>query len=157
MEVPGINPKVGKEAFPHAIPFPAPVPQLSPMAAYLSRLAPSLRLTMAKLLLRIVSLLGSSTVAEAFPWSRLTICTSTSAGHRETLDQIPPGWLMPDQYPQFRPHRCWTLGRLRGAIDSVGHDDWQIGKAGSWSTPVFLREAKRLTGMMGPNETRIGH
>jgi site-specific recombinase XerD len=71
MEVPGINPKVGKEAFPQVIPFPAPVPKFSPMAAYLSRLAPSSRLTMAKLLRRIVTLLDSSTAAEAYPWARL--------------------------------------------------------------------------------------
>jgi site-specific recombinase XerD len=41
------------------------------MDAYLSRLAPSSRLTMAKLLQKIVTLLGSSAAAEAFPWARL--------------------------------------------------------------------------------------
>jgi integrase/recombinase XerD len=76
MEAPGIISKVGKEAFPHAIPFPSPAPQFSPMAAYLSRLAPSSRLTIAKLLKRIVTLLGSSTAAEAFPWSRLDYATT---------------------------------------------------------------------------------
>jgi len=46
------------------------------MAAYLSRLAPSSQRTVAKLLQRIVTLLGSSTAAEAFPWSRLDYATT---------------------------------------------------------------------------------
>jgi site-specific recombinase XerD len=71
MEISGIPAEGGKYQFTHLIPFPAPSRQFSPMAAYLSRLAPSSRLTMAKLLQRIVALLGSSTAAEAFPWSRL--------------------------------------------------------------------------------------
>ena len=71
MEILGIDSEVGKEAFTHLIPFPASAPQFSPMSAYLSRLAPSSQLTMAKLLQRIVTLLGSSTTAEAFPWPRL--------------------------------------------------------------------------------------
>jgi len=75
--------KVGKEAFSHAIPFPPPAPQFSPMAAYLSRLAPSSRVTMTKLLKRIVALLGSSTAAEAFPWSRLNYARAIQL--RQTL------------------------------------------------------------------------
>ena len=68
--------KVGKEAFPRVIPFPSPSSQFSPVTAYLSRLAPSSRLTMVKLLRRIVTLLGSSTAAEAYPWSRLDYATT---------------------------------------------------------------------------------
>jgi integrase/recombinase XerD len=68
--------KVGKETFPQVIPFPSPTAQFSPMAAYLSRLAPSSRLTMAKLLQRIVTLLGSETAAELFSWSRLDYATT---------------------------------------------------------------------------------
>lgn len=83
MEMLDINSKVGKEAFPHVIPFPPPVSNFSPMAAYLSRLAPSSRLTMAKLLRRVVTLLGSSTSAEAFPWSRLDYATTIQL--RQTL------------------------------------------------------------------------
>ncbi|SPE19122.1 Integrase family protein [Candidatus Sulfotelmatomonas gaucii] len=75
--------EVGKGTFPHVIPFPPPPLQFSPMAAYLSRLAPSSRLTMAKLLRRIVALLGSSTAAEAFPWSRLDYATTIQL--RQTL------------------------------------------------------------------------
>jgi hypothetical protein len=71
MDSHSVDPKVGKEAFPHVIPFPAPPPRFSPMAAYLSRLAPSSQLTMAKLLRRIVAQLGSSATAKAFPGSRL--------------------------------------------------------------------------------------
>jgi site-specific recombinase XerD len=70
MEISGIHCEVGKEAFPHFIPFHSPT-HFSPMQSYLSRLAPSSRLTMTKLLRRIVTLLGSSTRAEDFPWSRL--------------------------------------------------------------------------------------
>jgi len=76
MEISGIHAEGGKYPFTHLIPFPAPSRQLSPMAAYLSRLAPSSRLTMTKLLQRIVTLLGSSTRAEAFPWSRLDYSTT---------------------------------------------------------------------------------
>jgi site-specific recombinase XerD len=76
MEILGIDSKVGKDTFTHLIPFPASARQFSPMAAYLSRLAPSSQLTMAKLLQRIVMLLGSSTAAEAFPWSRLDYATT---------------------------------------------------------------------------------
>jgi site-specific recombinase XerD len=75
--------KVGKEAFSQAIPSPSPAPQFSPMAAYLSRLAPSSRVTMVKLLRRIVTLLGSSTAAEAFPWSRLNYARAIQL--RQTL------------------------------------------------------------------------
>jgi site-specific recombinase XerC len=71
MESPGIHAEVGKDAFTQLIPFPAQAKNFSPMAAYLSRLAPSSQLTIAKLLQRIVTMLGSSTAAEAFPWSRL--------------------------------------------------------------------------------------
>jgi site-specific recombinase XerC len=70
MEILAADPGVGKEAFPH-LGFPAPLPQFSPMAAYLSRLAPSSRRTMTKLLRCSVELLGSSMPAESFPWSRL--------------------------------------------------------------------------------------
>jgi hypothetical protein len=84
MEIPGIHSEVGKDAFTHLmIPFPAPTRQFSPMAAYLSRLAPSSQLTMAKLLQRIVTLLGSSTAAAAFPWSRLDYATTIQL--RQTL------------------------------------------------------------------------
>ena len=77
MEIPDIHAKGGKYPFTHlTIPFPAPVKKLSPMTAYLSRLAPSSQLTMAKLLQRIVTLLGSSTAAEVFPWSRLDYATT---------------------------------------------------------------------------------
>jgi len=73
----------GKEAFTKLIPFPPPTPNLSPMAAYLSRLAPSSQLTMAKLLKQIVTPLGSTTAAEAFPWSRLNYATTIQL--RQTL------------------------------------------------------------------------
>jgi hypothetical protein len=69
MEIPGIDPEVDKEAFPHP-PFPAASPQFSPMAAYLSRLAPSSRLTMAKMLRRSVELPGFSMLAGTVPSSR---------------------------------------------------------------------------------------
>ena len=72
MEILGIDPEVGKDTFPHLIPFPAPPPQFSPMAAYLSRLAPSSQRATSKLRRRIVALLGSTVTAEAFPWSWLT-------------------------------------------------------------------------------------
>jgi site-specific recombinase XerC len=75
--------EVGKGTFTHLIPFLAPARQFSPMAAYLSRLAPSSRLTMAKLLRRIVPLLGSETAAEAFPWSRLDYAATIQL--RQTL------------------------------------------------------------------------
>jgi len=52
--------KLGKEPFPVVIPFPPPPSQFSPMAAYLSRLAPSSQRTVAKLLQRIITLLGSA-------------------------------------------------------------------------------------------------
>jgi site-specific recombinase XerC len=71
MEILGMNPEVGKDTFTHLIPFPPPPRQFSPVQAYLSRLAPTSQLTMAKLLQRVVALLGSSTTAEAFPWARL--------------------------------------------------------------------------------------
>src|ERR1700733_10226966 len=83
MEVFGIHREVGKDTFPEVILFPAPTSKLSPMTAYLSRLAPSSRLTMVKLLQRIVKLLGSSTPAEAFPWSRLNYATTIQL--RQTL------------------------------------------------------------------------
>ena len=63
--------EVGKHAFPHLIPFPTRPPRFSPVAAYLSRLAPSSQLTMAKLLSRLVELLGSSSTPEDFPWAQL--------------------------------------------------------------------------------------
>jgi hypothetical protein len=72
MEISGIHALVGKEAFPHLIPFPPSPPQFSPMAAYLSRLAPHTQRATSKLLRRIVARLGSTATAEAFPWSRLT-------------------------------------------------------------------------------------
>ena len=53
------------------------------MSAYLSRLSPSSQLTMAKLLQRIVTILGSSTAADAFPWSRLDYATTIQL--RQTL------------------------------------------------------------------------
>lgn len=53
------------------------------MAAYLFRLAPSSRLTMAKFLRRIVALLDSEIAAEAFPWSRLDYATTIQL--RQTL------------------------------------------------------------------------
>jgi site-specific recombinase XerC len=62
--------RVGKEPFPH-LPFPFIPPQFSPMAAYLSRLAPSSRLTMGKLLRCPVKLPGASMRAGTFPWPRL--------------------------------------------------------------------------------------
>jgi hypothetical protein len=71
METYSADPKVGKEPFPRLIPFPAPLPRPSPVDAYLSRLAPSSRLTMAKLIRRLVKLLGSPTRAEEYPWSLL--------------------------------------------------------------------------------------
>jgi site-specific recombinase XerC len=84
MDILGITSEVGKEAFtPFTISFPAPAPRFSPMQAYLSRLAPSSQLTMKKLLQRIVTLLGSSTAAEAFPWSRLDYATTIQL--RKTL------------------------------------------------------------------------
>jgi site-specific recombinase XerD len=52
------------------------------MTAYLSRLAPSSQLTMAKLLQRIVSLLGSSTAAAAFPWAHLDYATTIQLRQR---------------------------------------------------------------------------
>lgn len=60
-----------KHAFPHVIRFPSPPLKFSPATAYLSRLAPSSQLTMAKHLGRLVELLGSSTPAEQFPWADL--------------------------------------------------------------------------------------
>jgi integrase/recombinase XerD len=83
MDILGLHSEVGKDPFPEVILFPAPTNKLSPMTAYLSRLAPSSRLTMAKLLRRIVKLLGSSTPAEAFPWSRLNYATTIQL--RQTL------------------------------------------------------------------------
>ncbi len=53
------------------------------MAAYLSRLAPSSQLTMAKLLQSIVTMLGSSMPAELFPWSRLDYAATIQL--RQTL------------------------------------------------------------------------
>ena len=84
MEIFGIDDKGGKYPFTKVtIPFPPLAKQFSPMQAYLSRLAPSSRLTMAKLLQRIVALLGSSSPAEEFPWSRLDYATTIQL--RQTL------------------------------------------------------------------------
>jgi site-specific recombinase XerD len=73
-QISGLN--EGKESFADLIPFPAPPPKFSPATAYLSRLAPSSRLTMTKLLQRLVELLGSSTPAEGFPWAHLDYATT---------------------------------------------------------------------------------
>jgi site-specific recombinase XerC len=74
------SPGVGKGAFPHLIPFPAPppalLPKLSPAAAYLSRLASSSQATMGKLLSRLIELLGSSTSVEDFAWAHLDYATT---------------------------------------------------------------------------------
>ena len=75
--------EASKDPFPHVIPFLPPPPQFSPTAAYLSKLAPCSRLTMAKLLRRVVTLLGSSTAAEGFPWSRRDYATTIQL--RQTL------------------------------------------------------------------------
>jgi integrase/recombinase XerD len=71
MQMQSSGPNVGKQSFPHLSPFPAPHRKFSPATAYLSRLAPSSQLTMAKRLGRLVELLGSSTPAEEFPWADL--------------------------------------------------------------------------------------
>lgn len=76
-------PEVGKGTFPHVIPFSPPTPRFSPVEAYLSRLAPSSRHTMAKLLRRLVEMLGSPTPAEAFSWSQLDYARTIAL--RQTL------------------------------------------------------------------------
>jgi integrase len=124
---------VGKGEFPHLIASPAPpsalLPKFSPATAYLSRLAPSSQLTMAKHLGRLVELLWASSPAEVFPWAdldygttlrlRQTLVARYAASHRESCplrtaggpaQGVAPGRhllreLPPHERPRPRPGR----------------------------------------------------
>ena len=125
MEILGIDSEVGKEAYPHLFPFSAPPLLLSPTAAYLSHLAPSSRLTMAKLIRRLVKLLGSSSRAEEYPWSLLDYGTTVALRKEERLP-VCRGCLSPGRYGDLRMdcHRR----RLRSAgHKSAARHGWRLG------------------------------